>query len=181
MILFAVMTAACMAMHDAAVVVPAPKALRLSGDVYSGTNMVYATDASLPAEGYRLSISSDGIHIASSTSAGRFYAEVTLKQLRDRNGVPCAEIEDAPEYRWRGLLLDEGRHFFGKTIVKRLLDEMAQHKFNVLQWHLTEDQGWRIDIPGMPELVKYGSVRPQSVIYDTRFWRDDEGGGPSEL
>lgn len=159
----------------AAAVVPAPKAMTLSGGVYSGTNAYYETDASLPAEGYRLSVSTNGVRIMSATPAGRFYAEVTLRQLRDRNGVPCVEIEDAPDYRWRGLLLDEGRHFFGKTIVKRFLDEMAQHKFNVFHWHLTEDQGWRIDIPGMPELVKYGSVRPQSVIYDTRFWRDSEG------
>ena len=109
----------------------------------------------------------------SSDAAGEFYARETLKQLavvagRGRNravSFPCCEIDDAPRYAWRGLLLDEGRHFFGKDAVRRLLDQMARHKLNVFHWHLTEDQGWRIDVPGYPELVKYGSVRPESPAY----------------
>ena len=65
-------------------------------------------------------------------------------------------------------MLDEGRHFFGKETVKALLDQMADHKLNVFHWHLTEDQGWRIDIARFPELVKYGSVRPESPMHGCR-------------
>ena len=169
-----------MLMLAALTVVPAPqKAVELGGWT-DKTNIVFETDAAIPAEGYRLAVGKDGVKVVSSGAAGRFYALETLKQLADPNGgkgvrYPLVEIEDAPEYKWRGLLLDDCRHFFGKTVVKRLLDEMAMHKMNVFHWHLTEDQGWRIDVPGMPELVKYGATRPKSVKYDTRFWRDANG------
>ena len=105
-----------------------------------------------------------GIAISSSDAAGRFYAVETLKQLessgRGVTRVPCVEIEDSPRYRWRGFHLDECRHFFGKEVVKEIFDLMARYKLNRFHWHLTEDQGWRIDVPGYPELVKYGAVRP---------------------
>ena len=68
-------------------------------------------------------------------------------------------------------MLDEGRHFFGKAAVLELLDRMAEYKMNVFHWHLTEDQGWRIDLPGFPELVKYGAVRPSSVVHGKRAAR----------
>ena len=63
---------------------------------------------------------------------------------------------------WRGLLLDEARHFFGKDAVKALLERMAEHGLNVFHWHLTDDQGWRLDLPGMPELVRFGAMRASS-------------------
>ena len=63
---------------------------------------------------------------------------------------------------WRGLLLDEARHFFGKDAVKALLERMAEHGLNVFHWHLTDDQGWRLDLPGMPELVRFGAARASS-------------------
>jgi hexosaminidase len=82
--------------------------------------------------------------------------------------MPCCEIEDWPEYPWRGMLIDEGRHFFGKETVKHVLKQMAAHKYNILHWHLTEDQGWRIAIDAYPELVKYGAARPCSPVHFAR-------------
>ena len=145
------------------VLVPQPTRLvEGTGTCPTGAVVRAVTDAAIPSEGYRLSVRPDEIVIASSDVAGRFYAEQTLAQLRDGAAYPCVEIEDAPAFRWRGFMLDEGRHFFGKEVVRRLLDAMAMHKLNVLHWHLTEDQGWRLDVPGLPELAKYGSVRPSS-------------------
>ena len=132
----------------------------------------YETDSSIPREGYRISVTEKGIAISSSDAAGRFYAVETLKQLessgRGVTRVPCVEIEDSPRYRWRGFHLDECRHFFGKEVVKEIFDLMARYKLNRFHWHLTEDQGWRIDVPGYPELVKYGAVRPASVKHGKR-------------
>ena len=124
------------------------------------------TDADVPREGYRLTVSSNGVSVVSSDDTGAFYALKTLEQLADKTdggfAVRGVEIQDHPSYPWRGVLIDEGRHFFGQRVVQRVIDLMAEHKLNILHWHLTEDQGWRLDVPGFPELVKYGSVRSQS-------------------
>ena len=77
--------------------------------------------------------------------------------------IPYFTLDEAKDpWRWRGFLLDEARHFFGKEKVKELLDIMAEKRMNVFHWHLTDDQGWRIDLPGLPELVRHGAVRPCS-------------------
>ena len=109
------------------------------------------TSAKLPPEGYRIRIDAEGrSKVEFADEAGWFYANQTLDQLpKDAKGI---EIEDWPAYRWRGVMLDEGRHFFGKAAVKDILARMGALKMNVFHWHLTEDQGWRLDIPGMPEL-----------------------------
>lgn len=149
--------------------VPQPvQVVEKSGFAPKNAVVRHTVDAAVPAEGYRLSVTGDGIVIASSDAAGRFYAEKTLGQLACAEGYPCVEISDAPAYPWRGVLIDEARHFLGKVTVKRVIDQMALHKMNVLHWHLTDDQGWRIDVPGFPDLVKYGSVRPSSVPYGAR-------------
>ena len=163
----AAVTLTVVSLTTCAALVPMPQSVKeLQGCVrYSAP--VYEQDASLGHEAYRLRVGDNGIVITSSSKAGAFYAEKTLAQLRQADGsYPAVEIEDWPAYPWRGFLLDEGRHFFGKETVKRVLDLMAYHKLNVFHWHLTEDQGWRIDVPGMPELVKYGSVRPESPSHD---------------
>ena len=126
------------------------------------------TDASLPPEGYRLKVAPTGVEIAAVDEAGAFYARQTLEQLAETvstNAIalPCCEIRDWPKYRWRGMLIDEARHFLGKGVVKRVLDLMGFHKMNVLHWHLVDDQGWRLEIRRHPELVEYGAVRPRSV------------------
>ena len=153
-------------------IVPAPRkavegegSFVCNGDV--AMQVKFESDAAMPKEGYRLSVAKDGIKVAASDDAGRFYALETLKQLSSKEGkdgtkVPCVEIEDSPRYSWRGFHLDECRHFFGKETVKSVLDLMARYKLNRFHWHLTEDQGWRLDVPGYPELVKYGAVRPTS-------------------
>jgi len=144
----------------------------LKGACLAAVPIAETTDASLPQEGYRLAVTPESIRIAAADAAGLFYARETLRQLAEpvstnAVAIPCCEIRDSPQYRWRGLMIDEARFFLGKTAVKRILDQMAQHKLNVLHWHLTDDQGWRLDLGRHPELVRYGAVRPQSVKYGT--------------
>ena len=156
-------------------VVPQPREMRYTGcTIPADTPVKVVVDPSLPAEGYRLDVEDEGsITIASSDAAGEFYARQTLKQLLDWRGYECVRVKDWPAYRWRGMMIDDCRHFFGKDVVKKTLDIMAQYKMNVLHWHLTEDQGWRLDVPGYPELVKYGAVRPESPRHGaTSRWVD---------
>ena len=164
--------------------VPAPKeqVWREGTCAYVEADVRYVRDAALPPEGYRLDIAPGGVTVASADDAGAFYARKTLKQLATgygggragaRPSLPCGTVTDAPAFRWRGFMLDEGRHFMGKETVKALLDQMADHKLNVFHWHLTEDQGWRLDIPRFPELVKYGSVRPESPAHGCRGTKGD--------
>ena len=172
--------AAMLAAVNSPAVVPAPQEMKVNEGSFSlkaktleRKDYKYTLDKSLPKEGYRLSVTAGGIAVASADEAGRFYAEQTLRQLGEvkdgKLAYPCVEIVDSPNYGWRGALLDEGRHFFGKETVKSMIDLMAYHKLNVLHWHLTEDQGWRIDIPGMPELVKYGSWRKESPKHGAKL------------
>jgi len=129
-----------------------------------------------PGEGYGLEVTPKKVTITAKGSAGAFYAFQTIRQLLPReipsekvvSGVkwtlPCVKIEDAPRFGWRGLMLDVGRHFQPVEFVKKFIDGMALHKFNVFHWHLTEDQGWRIEIKKYPRLTKVGSRRAQTVI-----------------
>ena len=172
--------AAMLAAVNSPAVVPAPQEMKVNEGSFSlkaktleRKDYKYTLGKSLPKEGYRLSVTAGGIAVVSADEAGRFYAEQTLRQLGEAKdgklSYPCVEITDSPNYGWRGALLDEGRHFFGKETVKEMIDLMAYHKMNVLHWHLTEDQGWRIDIPGMPELVKYGSWRRESPCHGAKL------------
>ena len=112
----------------------------------------------LPCEGYRMRIAADGrVEVSSADAAGAFYARKTLKQLG--TVMRRMEIEDWPAYRWRGIHLDESRHFFGKEYVKRLIRRMADYKFNILHWHLMDESGWRLEIPRYPEVARSGAVR----------------------
>jgi hexosaminidase len=132
--------------------------------------------ANLGNEGYDLSVTPTKIVIHSSGEAGEFYAIQTLLQMlppaiysKQPLYHPCwtiqgVHIQDQPRFAWRGLLLDEGRHFTGKEVVERILDFMATHKLNTLHWHLTEDQGWRIEIKKYPLLTQIGSQRPSSPV-----------------
>lgn len=148
--------------------VPYPRSVIETGGACVLSNVLQdvriSQDPTLGPEAYRLDIRTNGVLIVHSDEAGAFYAKMTLAQL-GAGCVPCMRIDDSPAYKWRGLLLDEGRHFFGKEIVKRTLDRMSEYKLNVFHWHLTEDQGWRLAIEKFPELVKYGSVRPESVCH----------------
>ena len=106
------------------------------------------------SETYSLAIGAQGVDIAASGSTGLFWAIQTLRQLVSNDSLPCLTIADSPAFGWRGVLLDEGRHFMGPAFVKRFLDVISLYKFNVLHWHLTEDQGWRIQIDSHPNLTR---------------------------
>lgn len=151
--------AACHAdvFEPAKVLLPLPREITMGeGTCPADAKPVDRTDSALPAEGYVLEIAPDGIAIASRDEAGGFYARQTLKQIADvcPEALPCMKIKDWPQFAWRGVMLDEARTFFGKIAVKKLLDEMARYKLNVFHWHLTDDQAWRIAIPGWPNLVR---------------------------
>lgn len=134
-------------------------------------------DEQLPQEGYRLSVSPAGIDISAATDAGVFYALQTLRQLLPaeiygvervaRNWVmPAVTVVDQPRFGWRGMHLDVGRHFMPVAFIKKYIDLLALHKMNRFHWHLTEDQGWRIEIKQYPRLTEVGAQRAQTV---TRF------------
>jgi|AGTN01.1.fsa_nt_gi N-acetyl-beta-hexosaminidase len=128
-------------------------------------NFIY--ERHVPKEGYRLECTAEKLEITASELSGAFYAVQTARQLLNADVVDKAEIltmhavliEDAPRYKWRGLMLDESRHFFGKAFVEKLLELMACHKLNVFHWHLTDNEGWRVDIKKYPKLKEIGSVR----------------------
>ena len=123
---------------------------------------------SLPSDGYRLTITPQQITIAGK-GAGVFYGIQSLIQLipADRGAtanISCADITDYPRFAYRGLMLDVCRHFFSVQMVKKYIDLMAAYKLNNFHWHLTDDQGWRIEIKKYPKLTSVGSLRAQTVI-----------------
>lgn len=158
----------------------------------AATSLVMTKDATLAHEAYKLTVNEAGINIAAADSTGFFYAIQTLKQLMphaiyNRSGastaidwtMPCVEIADQPQLGHRGYMLDVARHFFSKTEVKRILDIMATYKMNRFHWHLTDDQGWRIDIPEYPKLAQVGAVRKGSFVNaggSSKFFDDTEYG-----
>jgi hexosaminidase len=135
------------------------------------TTSIYLTSAgteNLPAEGYRLTITPQQITVAGK-GAGLFYGIQTLIQLipLERGAtakLPAVTIEDYPRFGYRGMMLDVCRHFFSVEFVKRYIDLMATYKLNTFHWHLTDDQGWRIEIKKYPKLTTVGSTRKESVI-----------------
>ena len=158
----------------------------------AATSLVMTKDATLAHEAYKLTVTEAGLNIAAADSTGFFYAIQTLKQLMphaiyNRSSastaidwtVPCVEIADQPQLGHRGYMLDVARHFFSKTEVKRILDIMATYKMNRFHWHLTDDQGWRIDIPEYPKLAQVGAVRKGSFVNaggSSKFFDDTEYG-----
>jgi len=117
------------------------------------------------AEGYTLDITPQGIRISARDDAGLFYGAMTLAQLLtpDENhgpvSVPAMHISDQPRFVWRGLMLDSARHMQSIAEIETVLDQMAQHKLNTFHWHLTDDQGWRIQIKRYPDLTRVGAWR----------------------
>src|SRR6185437_10583267 len=141
-------------------------------------------NAALGPEGYELDVAPDAVTIKASTQAGMFYGVQTLLQLFPPQifstnvvkadwTIPWAvHIEDQPRFQWRGFMLDCARHFFSKQDVERVLDEMAMHKLNTFHWHLTDDQGWRIEIKKYPKLTEVGAWRKQASVTPPR---NDDG------
>jgi hexosaminidase len=116
-------------------------------------------------EGYILSVSPSEVKIKANSAAGAFYGLQTLLQMMPPDGgaggkwIPCAEITDYPRFGWRGLMLDVSRHFFTKQEVEKYIDEMVRYKFNTLHLHLSDDQGWRLEIRSLPMLTRTGAWR----------------------
>jgi len=134
------------------------------GTTGDGVEFVLDPQAGGAAEAYQLEVTPQGIRVIASDPRGLFYGAVTLWQL----ATPAADgalrigalrIDDAPRFGWRGFMLDSARHFWSVDEIKQLLDAMALHKLNTFHWHLTDDQGWRIEIKKYPKLTDIGSCR----------------------
>ncbi len=135
-------------------------------------------------EAYSLSISEKGVEIKAADPSGLFYGVVTLLQLLPSEAkpmatveIPAVTIEDSPRFEWRGMHLDVCRHFYPVEFVKRYIDLLAMHKMNVFHWHLTEDQGWRIEIKKYPKLTEVGAWR---VDREHQHWNDRTPPNPGE-
>ncbi|MGV9772187.1 beta-N-acetylhexosaminidase [Streptosporangium sp. NPDC003464] len=138
--------------------------------------VVLALGADLAAEEFRLRITPSGVRITGGDAAGVFYGAQTLRQLLPPAAlrrapvaggpltVPAVEIEDRPRYGWRGCMLDVARHFMPKADLLRFVDLLALHKLNVLHLHLTDDQGWRVEIAKYPRLTSVGGWRPSTML-----------------
>lgn len=138
---------------------PQPKKMEYTDGVceVAKAEMVVRTDANMVAEGYRMIITPSTITIEASDEAGVFYAKQTLKQWGEV--VPCGSVTDYPDLHHRGIMLDVVRNYYPVDSIYRVLDIMAYHKLNVLHFHLTDDEAWRLEIPGLPQLTDIGSKR----------------------
>ncbi len=133
------------------------------------------TDNLLGEEGYNLSVSQKGVLIKANKPAGLFYGVQTLLQLLPPEieskepianiewTIPAVEITDYPRVGWRGLMLDVSRHFFTVDEVKQYIDAMVRYKYNMLHWHLTDDEGWRVEIKSLPKLTEVGAWRVEKI------------------
>jgi len=140
--------------------------LRLDGDLKE-----------LGDEGYRLEITPEQIKLSARTARGIICGIQSLRQLLPHTitspvAVPCCTIEDKPRFRWRGLMLDCGRHFMPVPFIYKWIDLLALHKMNVFHWHLTEDQGWRIEIKKYPKLTEIGARRKDTLVGHALPFRD---------
>ena len=141
---------------------PAPGECRLS----EGPRILHIQDSTIAnPEGYRLQVRPEEIRMYFKEKAGAFYAQQTLQQLTAPDGViPCFDIEDAPRFSYRGMHLDVCRHIFPVEFVKKYIDLLARHKMNYFHWHLTEDQGWRIEIKKYPRLQEVAAWRKETLV-----------------
>ena len=147
-----------------------------------GKGIKLFVDENLPAEGYTLTTTADGISIVGGSEAGMYYGLQTLRQIIVTNDgrVPYGVIKDEPTFEYRGAHLDVSRHFFSVADVKRYIDILAAHKVNRLHWHLTDDQGWRIEIKAYPELTQKGAMRKETLIghgLEPKWWDGKPYGG----
>ena len=169
-------------------------AVKKAGETAENGEIWFGADETLPRDGYTLDVSTNGVVIKTSSYGGELYALQTLMQLLPREffsstlcgtncsakwDLPLVSIKDRPQYEHRGFMMDVARHFFGKDEVKKVLDIMAFYKLNRFHWHLTDDQGWRIEIPEYPKLTEVGTVRAGSFTNNgdgTKFFDDTEYG-----
>ena len=142
----------------------------------ANAEIAFILDAEMPHEAYTLNVTKNGVEVKASGLNGFNYAIQTIKQMlpvevfgkvaaADREWtLPCVKINDAPRFGYRGLHMDISRHFFDMDEVKRYLDIMEVHKLNTLHWHLTDDQGWRLEIKKYPRLTEIGAIRKQTLV-----------------
>ncbi len=150
-------------------------------------HITVAVDSVLPAEGYTLTVTPEGASVTAATPAGLYYAFQSIRKMlppnvmagvRDasvsRYGLPLVSIVDEPRFEYRGFMLDVSRHFFTADEVKRMIDVMSYYKLNRFHWHLTDDQGWRIEIPQYPRLTTVGATATDCRFTDmqagTQYW-----------
>lgn len=150
--------------------------ISLKEEIKDRASIIIEKDSLQPKEGYILIISEDNLIIKASDDAGAFYGVQTLRQLMPPelelgSGSQIKEIilsgikiHDAPAFRYRGMHLDVGRHFFPKEFIKEYIANMAMLKMNYFHWHLTEDQGWRIEIKKYPKLTSHGAYRNKTLV-----------------
>lgn len=143
--------------------------LKVANGASSAISLAVNSDLGDNEEAYYMKITPNQISIVGKTEKGIFYGIQSLIQLlpvgkSSKTDIPCQTINDAPRFAWRGMLLDVSRHFVPKNDVKKFIDLLALHKLNVLHWHLTDDQGWRIEIKKYPKLTSVGA------------WREDRRG-----
>lgn len=140
----------------------------INGSIPQDKKMIFINTIKSPSiedEGYYLSIEVNKISINARTEEGVFYGLQSLFQLMNENtDLPCLKIRDYPAFKWRGMHLDVSRHFFPKEFVKKYIDYLAMYKMNTFHWHLTDDQGWRIEIKKYPKLTEIGSHRSGTLI-----------------
>lgn len=136
-------------------------------------DLVFKKDPSLAKEAYQLSVTPTQIIISSSTDAGGLYGLQSVMQsmVKDSLGAACMPaltVTDQPRFAWRGLMMDSGRHMMPVKDIRKILDLMARYKLNILHWHLTDDQGWRLPISKYPKLTSVGGTRAQSPVIGQR-------------
>ncbi|WEK18065.1 MAG: family 20 glycosylhydrolase [Candidatus Pedobacter colombiensis] len=162
--------------------------LKVAGTSANSNVIRFVSDANVKGgkEAYQLEVTSKAVVIKANQPEGWFYAMQTLVQLlplkAERAGVnlgtriPAVKIEDAPRFQWRGLMVDVSRHFFSKEVIKRYILQMSKYKMNVLHLHLTDNQGWRVEIKSLPKLTEVGAWR----VPRKGYWRNQKAPEPGE-
>ena len=155
-------------LHRAAELFAEQVAPVLGGELKAGAQgaVTVSVDPSLGAEAYTLDVTPEGIAIRGGSAQGAFYGLQSLRQLviDGKGTIPAVSIEDKPYFEYRGGMLDPCRHFWTVNEIKEYIDILAMHKMNRFHWHLTEDQGWRIEIKRYPELTRVGSIRKETLV-----------------
>jgi hexosaminidase len=144
-------------------VAPAARTPTARTPAAADSSITFRRERGFGPEGYKLKVQPHRITVSAATGAGLFYGAMTLWQLLPPDPaarkIPSQTISDAPRYAWRGLMLDSARHFQSPAFIHSMIDWMAWHKLNVLHWHLTDDQGWRLQIRKYPRLTAIGAWR----------------------
>jgi hexosaminidase len=152
--------------------IPWPReVVAVAGDVRLGDPVALPIlrDPRVGTEAYTLDIDASGVRVVAADERGAFYARQALRQLvRDDGSAPFVHIADSPRFRWRGLHLDVSRHFFPVSFIKRYIDLLAAYRLNVFHWHLTDDQGWRLEIKKYPRLTEVGGRRRETIVGHAR-------------